>query len=143
VTDSLDRRDIEAIVAGEHPDPFAVLGPSGAGSGVTLRAFLPGAENVTVIDGPGGAPLAVLEQIGDTGFFWGRIANREPDLPYRLLAMRGADAWEVDDPYRFGPIIGDIDNYLLGEGSHKRLWERLATRCRSTTSRRFIRTSAS
>jgi len=41
---------------------------------------------------------------------------------YRLRAKAGDSAWEFDDPYRFGPVMGELDEYLLGEGTHRRLW---------------------
>ncbi|MDH3662549.1 MAG: 1,4-alpha-glucan branching protein GlgB [Alphaproteobacteria bacterium] len=124
---SLSKETIEAIVAGDHADPFGVLGSrSRAATGGTLvRAFVPGAETVTVIDGDGGQPLAEMERIDDAGLFEGVVKDRTPTFAYRLKATRGDDAWTFEDPYRFAPVIGDVDNYLLGEGSHKRLWERL------------------
>ncbi|MGI9435241.1 MAG: GlgB N-terminal domain-containing protein, partial [Geminicoccaceae bacterium] len=121
----LSKETIAAIVAGEHPDPFSLLGSRAATGGVLVRAFLPGAETVTVIDGVGGEPLAELERIHEAGLFEGLLKDRKPGFGHRLRATRGGDVWELEDPYRFGPIIGDLDNYLLGEGSHKRLWERL------------------
>ncbi|MEH6772463.1 MAG: 1,4-alpha-glucan branching protein GlgB, partial [Cereibacter changlensis] len=33
--------------------------------------------------------------------------------------------WDIDDPYRFPPVLGELDEYLLGEGRHHRLYERL------------------
>ena len=54
------------------------------------------------------------------------------DLPddgvadYRFdVSYPSGDTWLVDDPYRFWPTLGDIDLYLLGEGRHERLWNRL------------------
>ena len=123
--DGLARETIGAIVAGEHADPFAVLGPRAAANGMAISAFVPDAETLTVIASTGGEPLAELERIDDAGMFSGIVEDHPVTLAYRLRATRGVDQWELDDPYRFGPIIGDLDNYLLGEGSHKRLWERL------------------
>ncbi len=122
---TLSKGAAEAIVAGDHADPFAVLGSRVAGEGVLIRAFLPGADTVTVVDSTGGAALAELERIDDAGLFEGVVADRPATFAYRFRATRAGEAWEVDDPYRFAPIIGDMDNYLLGVGSHKRLWERL------------------
>ena len=28
-----------------------------------------------------------------------------------------------DDPYRFGPVLGEMDEYLISEGTHQRLWQ--------------------
>ena len=80
---------------------------------------------MTVVKSEGGEALADLERIDDAGLFQGIVKDQPSTFGYRLRSVRGGDVWEVDDPYRFGPVIGELDNYLLGEGSHKRLWERL------------------
>ena len=46
----------------------------------------------------------------------------------RPRLLRGADderEWEYEDPYRFGPVLGQIDEYLIGEGTHHQLWKAL------------------
>jgi 1,4-alpha-glucan branching enzyme len=45
---------------------------------------------------------------------------------YRLrLTFPGPKTVEVDDPYRYGPVLGDFDLHLLAEGTHQRAFERL------------------
>ncbi len=44
-------------------------------------------------------------------------------MPYRLRGERAGVVWDFDDPFRFGPVLGEMDEYLLGEGTHKRLWQ--------------------
>ncbi|WP_428840316.1 GlgB N-terminal domain-containing protein, partial [Burkholderia territorii] len=45
MTDTLfDRRDIDALLAGRHPDPFACLGPHADAGRTVVRALLPGAR---------------------------------------------------------------------------------------------------
>ena len=122
---TLSTETIEAMIGGNHADPFGVLGPRAAKGGVLVRAFVPGAETVTVVDGDDDRSLAELKRIDEAGLFEGTVEDQTPTFAYRLLATRGTDSWTFEDPYRFPPVIGDIDNYLLGEGSHKRLWERL------------------
>jgi len=46
---SLSRETVQALVTGEHGDPFAVLGPHAAADGVIVRAFLPRAVEVSVV----------------------------------------------------------------------------------------------
>ena len=121
----LSKATIEAIVAGDLADPFAVLGPHPEPHGLRITAFLPGAEAVKVQSGLSGEAIGTLSRIDPAGLYSGIVKNQPVSLAYRLEAMRGGDSWTVHDPYRFAPIIGEIDNYLLGEGSHKRLWERL------------------
>jgi 1,4-alpha-glucan branching enzyme len=116
---------VQAIVKGVHGDPFAVLGPRAVEGGIVIRAFVPDAEGLLVIDRNTGEQLAELERLDNAGFFSGVIAGRAAPLDYRLRARRRNDQWDLEDPYRFGSLIGELDTYLLREGSHKRLWERL------------------
>src|SRR6185437_11950907 len=44
---------------------------------------------------------------------------------YRLRAKFGDDEVEMDDAYRFPPLLSDLDIYLLGEGNHLRLFDKL------------------
>ena len=51
-----DDAAIDAIVAGRHGDPFAVLGMHGGdGKVVSVRVFWPGADSIEVIDKASGA----------------------------------------------------------------------------------------
>ncbi len=121
VTPTVPSGVIEAIVAGLHDDPFAVLGPHEAKGALVVRAFVPGAETLEAVGRDGGS-LAALDRAHPAGFFEGRLAAR---AAYRLRARRGADEWIVDDPYAFGPVLGPMDDWLLVEGTHARLFDRL------------------
>ena len=37
----------------------------------------------------------------------------------------GGERRSIDDPYRFPPILGEIDVHLIAEGRHLRLDEKL------------------
>jgi 1,4-alpha-glucan branching enzyme len=113
---------IAAIVAGRHGDPFAVLGMHDDGAGVVVRAFVPGAEAVSVVAADGGAVLARLTRRHADGFFEGRASRR---ARYRLHAEGHGGAWTVDDAYAYGPVLGTFDDWLIGEGTHTRLYDRL------------------
>lgn len=111
--------DARAVEAGSHGDPFAVLGPHARGGTVQVTAFVPGAEALFAVQG--GAETA-LAPVGDKGLFTGPLPAPGP---YRLKARNAGGEWSFDDPYRFGPVLGEIDEYLLGEGRHQRLWHAL------------------
>ncbi|MFQ5693048.1 MAG: 1,4-alpha-glucan branching enzyme, partial [Nitrospinota bacterium] len=51
-----------------------------------------------------------------------RTADRAGGGPAR---PPGGETGKRDDPYRFPPTLGDVDLHLFGEGTHRRLWERL------------------
>jgi 1,4-alpha-glucan branching enzyme len=125
--------DVEQIVSARHPDPFRVLGMHTVSVGgelrTTVRAFLPGAEAAAVVDGEG-REAAAMEAVHGDGFFEAVLPRGTAPFPYRLrVHWPGAEeAVETADPYAFAPLLGDFDLYLLGEGTHLRLWEVLGAR---------------
>ena len=108
---------IEAIVHGRHGDPFAVLGPHGTGPDRTVRAFLPGAEAVSVLD-RAGTPLGTLQRLHPDGFWAGSVPG---DAPYTMHVEGARGTWEHVDAYAFPPTLGELDLYLMGEGRHRDL----------------------
>ena len=115
--------DVEAIVAARHADPFAVLGLHQVGDSWVARAFVPHAETLEA-RGADGAELGRLERRHPDGFFEGVVAG---DQRQRLIfvASNAGGSWEIVDPYGFGPVLGPMDDYYIGEGSHLRLFDRL------------------
>ncbi len=110
-----------AIMEGRHSDPFHYLGPHRENDRTVVRAFLPAASKVDAVDENGG--LAALERIHDSGLFAGTLPNGSTS--YQLRARYGDNTVDLDDPYRFPPILTDFDLYLLGEGTQKRLYDKL------------------
>jgi 1,4-alpha-glucan branching enzyme len=119
------REAIDAIVGGAHGNPFAVLGPHVVEGGIAISAFVPGAQRLSVIEPGAGRTITELRRLDWHGFFSGFLPGYTTVPDYRLYAEWGDDNRELDDPYRFAPLIGEMDSYLIGEGSHRRLWERL------------------
>ncbi len=120
--------DVAAILAAKHADPFGVLGMHVDASGVVVRAFIPGAERVRVVD-RAGRSAGELARIDDAGIFAGYLPRRRRAFAYRLrITWPGGSVETRDDPYRFGPVLGEIDTYLIAEGTHLRLEERLGAR---------------
>ena len=110
-----------AVIEGRHSDPFRYLGPHLEGDVPVVRVFLPDAEGVVVVDEHGHERN--LKRIHDAGLFEGRLANEW--RRYRVRARYGERQIEIDDPYRFPPILSDLDLYLLGEGTHMHLYQKL------------------
>jgi 1,4-alpha-glucan branching enzyme len=116
--------DLRAIVTATHGDPFAVLGVHADAAGARrLRVFLPGAVRVEARAADGGPLLAVLDRLDETGFFDGAYPADGP-AAYRLrVTWPAAEPVELEDPYRFPPVLGELDVWLLGEGTHLRPYE--------------------
>jgi len=116
---------VAVLAAGRHADPFAVLGPHETPAGLVVRAFVPGARTLAVLS-PEGEPLAELERRDDDGVFEGLVPGGR--RAYRLKAANEGGEWTFEDPYRFGALLGPMDDYLLTEGTHLRLWDKLGAR---------------
>ena len=115
---------INSIVAGQHGDPFAVLGPHATRDGtLSVRVLRPGARSVAVVLPDGSA--TALRSRNPVGFWEGEIRGSLP-VAYRLRVVdEPGQTAEIEDPYRFGPTLTSYDLHLLGEGTHYRLFERL------------------
>jgi len=109
---------IEALVAGRDADPFAVLGPHDSGAGRVVRALMPGAVAVAAVDRNEGSTLGQLHKVDPGGLFAGTVPGSQP---YRLLVHWPDRVEELDDPYSFGPLLGDLDLHLIAEGTHRQL----------------------
>ncbi len=127
---TLEPETIEAIVRARHGDPFAVLGPhvcqQGEGSLVAIRAFRPDAARLTVVPLGVEVPVQPMERIHPDGLFEAVFPGRHDWFRYRfqLTDATGTER-EVEDPYRIPPTLSDYDLYLLGEGAHHRVYEKL------------------
>ena len=119
----IDEGAARALAEGRHGDPFSVLGPHGRGRDATVTAFVPGAVRLWLVTGGGAAQTPMQPHPAVPELFSAPLAT---GTPYRLRAEAlDGQGWSFDDPYRFGPVLGEIDEYLLGEGSHRRLWQAL------------------
>jgi 1,4-alpha-glucan branching enzyme len=110
-----------AIVEGRHSDPFHYLGLHKEGGKTIVRAFLPEASQVDAVGERGNA--AKLTRIHEAGLFAG--AAPKGARRYQLRARFGNNVVELEDPYRFPPVLSDYDLYLLGEGTHQRIYDKL------------------
>ena len=61
MSDRIDRDVINALIAGHFADPFSVLGMHKTTAGLEVRALLPDATDVWVIEPKTGRKLAKLE----------------------------------------------------------------------------------
>jgi 1,4-alpha-glucan branching enzyme len=118
----LDRADAEALAAARHRDPFGVLGPHDAGGARVVRAVVPGARAVEVLRRANRRPLGRLSEGEVRGVFEGVVSDA---APYLLRIEWPEAAQETEDPYSFGPVLGELDLHLFNEGRHFELAEAL------------------
>ena len=102
------------------------MGPHALDGAPTVTAFHPGAHRLAAVQEGTAHPLNPVPDA--PGAFAGVVPGTGP---YHLSATAAdGSEWEFEDPYRFGPVLGEMDEYLLGEGTHKRLWQALGAHVR-------------
>ena len=122
---------VEAIVRADHGDPFSVLGMHTTPKGeIVVRTFQPRTLGVQVIDAATGKPVADLTLIHPEGLYEGIVPQRANRFVYRLRLRRWEGDQDIEDPYRFPPVLGEMDVYLLAEGTHLRTYERMGAHVR-------------
>ncbi len=120
---TLPEPDLQALIEARHHNPFGFLGLHPHGRGWVVRGIFPEARSVNVVDPVSGELLATTNLIGGDMLFEAEIAAR---MPYAFYVEWGDGFKEtLRDPYQFCPQIGELDLYLIGEGQHWRLWEKL------------------
>ncbi|MFM2412098.1 MAG: glycogen branching protein, partial [Actinomycetota bacterium] len=112
-----------ALVEGRHPDPHSDLGHHVQDGGVTYRVIRPLATAVTVERADGVA--VVLEHHSD-GLWHGWVTGSPAAYVVRSKYKASPD-FVAEDPYRFGPTLGEQDLYLWGEGRHEQIWKVLGS----------------
>jgi len=121
--------DIASIVSARHADPFALLGPHSTADGLVIRALVPGAATLIARPKPvAGKPVRTdiaMTRIAEEGLFEALVPDCRERFAYSLHAANADGQWDLHDPYAFGPVLGPIDDYLLVEGTHRALYERL------------------
>ena len=126
---TLNPRDIEQLIAGKMADPFALLGAHPVtvetGPALAVRAFLPRARSVSVLD------VAPCQQISaqlvdERGLFEAILPGERNVFPYRLRVDFGKDPIATFyDCYSFLPVLTEDDLYLFNEGNHYDIYEKL------------------
>ena len=116
---------VDSIIYGYNKDPFAVLGPHEDGAGLVVRAFLPGAAAVNVVDETAKETFS-MDIIHGDGFFEAFVPGGELPFDYSLEIQYGSgDFVKYEDPYAFPDLFTEFDEYLLAEGTHLHMYERL------------------
>lgn len=120
-----DQHVINQLISGHYADPFSLLGMHSVAAGIEVRALLPDADQVWVVDTEKGTQVAELRRYDDRGFFVGLVPRRKNPFRYQLDVRWGEHTQRIDDPYRFGTLLQELDIWLLAEGTHLRPYEKL------------------
>ena len=114
---------INQFFDGTYSDPFSVLGMHETDNGIEIRALLPDACRVSVIDKENQDTVCELDCLDDRGFFAGVVPQTHDFFAYQLQVYWGKESQILEDPYRYHPMINDLDEWFLAEGSFLRPYE--------------------
>ncbi len=121
--------EIEAVVGGFHGDPFNILGAHQVGDKIAIRAFLPQAESVYVLINTQKIPM---ERQHWDGFFECILPQTELPITYQFkIITPNKQEVIIDDPYAFPSTMQEMDAYLLAEGTHMHMYDKLGAHLRT------------
>ncbi len=123
------RTQFDALADGKHNNPFSILGPHTTEQGRIVRALQPEAVEMALVDADGEL-LAPMQKVLDRGVFEGCLPGLKRRYALRITWRSGETSVE-EDPYRFPSTLGEIDLYLLGEGSDRYIYRKLGAHLRT------------
>jgi 1,4-alpha-glucan branching enzyme len=130
--------ELERLAGGSHHNPHSILGIHPVDDGVVLRALRPGAERVVALINGERVELHHCH-----AGVWEAKVEGASVTDYRLEVTYHGTTYPSDDPYRFLPTVGEVDQHLIGEGRHEELWTVLGAHVRSYDSSRGAVTGTS
>ena len=120
---------LDALASGQHGDPFAMLGIHVLDGVRSVRTLQPQAEAAWLLDRKG-TELAPMEKVHPGGVFVAPLSGRYRH--YRLRIQEpGGRRYDIEDAYRFPSTLGDLDLYLLTEGSHQEIYRTLGAQAQT------------
>ena len=136
---TLTTEAVEAIVGGYHGDPFSVLGPHQEDEYLVVRAYLPQAKSVELVLSKGNQQLP-MDRIHDEGFFESVLDSADVKIEYAfLITLYNGESLLYDDPYAYSESFTDFDEYLLAEGTHIRMYDKLGAHSEVVRGRSGVR----
>ena len=120
---SLDS-DIIKIIEAKHHDPFAILGRQQKNQKPVIRVFIPYAESIRI-----GENGPEMQRIPGTDVFEYFPTAKDAIPEHYQLAWTDKNGGEHlnYDPYTFGQVLPDFDQYLFGEGRHWHIYQKLGS----------------
>lgn len=120
--------DIQAINNANHTNPYGFLGLHANEKGyLQINCFYPEATAISLADNKGKV-IAKLTKVDEFGFF-SKVTRRKKRFEYLLKITTAQGEKLVKDPFGCSPVLGDMDIYLLGEGKHRKSYQKFGAHC--------------
>jgi len=119
----LNKATLNALAGGRHGNPFSLYGLHHEDGSRVVRTIQPQAKSVDLLL-DGDKQIIAMKRVHVDGIFEAEMPPRKRNYRFRLTAENG-DSWVVEDAYRFPSVLGDLDLYLMGQGSHRDIFRKL------------------
>lgn len=119
----LNKATLNALAGGRYGNPFSLYGLRREDGKRVVRTIQPQAESVDLLLDGGVDPLP-MQRVHPDGIFEVEMPPRKRNYRFRVTDANG-NSWEIEDAYRFPSLLGDLDLYLMGQGSHRDIFRKL------------------
>ena len=125
-----------ALIEGVHNNPFELLGPhpiqQDGRTALAVRAYLPDTQQAWVLD-PAHAETRPMRRIHPAGLYEAicPVPEDENQRYQFRVADNDGEVTTMHDPYAFSSHLTEFDFYLLGEGRHERIYDKLGAQIRT------------
>lgn len=125
---SVPIEEINRLVNCDESNPSSILGPHFILTGkkvLSIRAYLPRAVRAWIrLENGENKDLNLVDRRG----LWEVQFPSEIVPRYTILYQdKSGFVDEREDPYRFEPQLGEVDLFLFGEGTHRKIYEKLGS----------------
>jgi 1,4-alpha-glucan branching enzyme len=100
---------------------------------IAVRAFLPDSHQVWLYD-PAHQTASPMRRVHPAGFyeaFFQPCQNAQQPRYQLRVADKNGDMKTIEDPYAFPSLLTSYDLYLIGEGNHYRIYDKLGAHPRT------------
>ena len=119
----LNKATLNALAGGRYGNPFSLYGLHQEGGQRIVRTIQPQAKSVALLLDGVKEPVP-MQRVHPDGIFEIQMPPRKRNYRFRITNAAGI-SWDVEDAYRFPPVLGDLDLYLIGQGSHRDIFRKL------------------
>jgi 1,4-alpha-glucan branching enzyme len=119
----LNKATLNALAGGRHSNPFSLLGVHRHAGVRIIRTLQPQAESVDLLLAGLSSGLPML-RVHPAGIFEVEMPAQKRRYRLRITHADGSSR-EMDDAYRFPSMLGDLDLYLMGQGTHRDIFKKL------------------
>lgn len=130
----LSLSSIQSLIDGNVSDPGSLLGRHSVDyrgqQATAIRMYEPEAQSIWVVDSASGLRRP-MRRLHPEGVFEA-IFDETPESNYKVeMIDKQGKTVQTTDPYATPSLLSDFDRYLIGEGRHHGLYERLGAQLRT------------